>query len=113
MSSDYDIKIKSLFDRAKTGQPDDKFVQDVMMNIRRQERNTRLIWLAGLMVMIPFLWLLSPDLEELAISINGFVEFCTDMIVALITDGSQSPLTWIFLVPTLAFYLYSNRQRFT
>jgi hypothetical protein len=112
MSSDYDIKIKSLFDRANTGQPAEAFIQEVMMNIRRQERKAKLFRLVCLLAVIPLLWVMSPELEGLVVSVNGFVEITSNMTVTLIKDLSLSPVTWIFVFPPLAYYLYFNRHQF-
>jgi hypothetical protein len=112
MSSDYDIRIKSLFDQAKNEQPDPAFTRQLMGRIRRQERRARLLWLATLLIAIPLLWTITPDLEALLVSINGFMDFSSDYTLNLLTDAGRSPVTWIFLAPPLAYYLYLNRHRF-
>lgn len=110
MDSDYDIKIKSLFDQARADIPDEVFTRQVMLTIRHQERKARLYLLACLTAVILFAWIMAPELEQLVFSLNGFVEFSTEMLIPKITDLSLSPVTWACLAPAVA-YLYRNRFR--
>jgi len=111
MGVDYDVRIKSLFDRAEAIPPDEKFIREVMKNIGRQERMKNLFRLACLAAVIPFLWVLSPDMESLLENVNGLVESASNSIAVQVTEACLSPATWMFLIPALAYILYHNRRR--
>lgn len=111
MSSDYDFSVKALFDEAKTDVPDEAFVRLVMKSVRREQRMADLLRLAGLVSVLAFLWLAWPSLEGLVVSVNGIVGLASDRTVTLLTDMGSSPVTWIFVIPPVAYYVYRNRRR--
>ena len=112
MGSDYDIKIKSLFDNAKVDHPDPAFTHQVMRSVRMHERRQRLVWLGTLVLALPVLWIITPDLGNLLAGINGFAGFTSDYTVELLNEAGTLPETWIFIVPFVVMMLYLNRRRF-
>ena len=112
MNSNYDIRIKSLFDQAKTVTADEAYTHRVMLSIRQKERKARLFRLTWFAVLLPFVWIMAPDLEGLVLSLNGFVEFTTGSVVSLLADLGQSPATWIIVIPLASYFLYERRHRF-
>ena len=111
MDPDFDIQIKSLFDQAKTDAPDAAFVHRVMREVRNRERKARLYWLAGLLTVLLFAWVLAPELETLLVNLNGNIDLATAYLAMQLTEFSVSPVFWIFCAPPLAYYLYRNRYR--
>jgi hypothetical protein len=111
MHSDDDLRIKALFEQARTTMPDEAFIRRVMSSIQRQERRTRLLQLAWVISVLPFAWVFLPDLAALVATLNGWVESSSGSATALLSALGRSPLTWIFIVPLVTGYLYQNRRR--
>jgi len=110
MHSDYDIRIKALFDQAHTALPDEAFIRRVMSGIQRQERSARLFKVAGVIAVLPFAWAFLPDLASLASTLNGWVESGSESAIGLLWALGRSPLTWILVVPFVTGYFLRSRR---
>lgn len=111
MQSDYDVRIKALFDEARTATPDEALTRRVMSSIRRQERRARLLLLAWTIAVLTFAWVFSPELAALVSTLNGLLESASEPAMTMISELGRSPATWIFVVPLATWYLYHNRHR--
>ena len=109
MKSDYDLKLKSLFDQANTELPDEEFNRQLMLKVRYLKRRDALLFYTGLVAALICAWVLAPDLLALSVQLSSYIESAMQRLLKLIMTVSLSPLTWMYAL-ALGWYLIFKQR---